>query len=122
MKWDGQAAAAVRAGALSTIADDSHEDSSSRSDSGSDNEPPGIVESSDDEFVSVKSGAKQPTTPVRQLKKKSTVRIVEIDEAYDAVPDAEGATGANTPVVAPRRKVGPLPMPCEHILSFLILI
>ena len=104
-KWDGKAADSVRAGALSTIADNSHEDSSSSWDSDSESEVsgrPGLADgSSDDEAGSVKTGAKQQDKPDRQL---DTIHTDDEDDAR--VSGAKGTTGAKVIVVAKRRYSG----------------
>ena len=106
-KWDGKAADSVRAGALSTIADDSHEDSLSSS---SDNDPeqagrPELTDSSSDEYVetiTVKLIVKQQANPTQQS--KHTDESSSDDECESG---AKGTSGAQAPVVA--KGVAPRP-------------
>ena len=95
----------MRAGALSTIADDSHEDSSSSS-ADNDSEQAGrpeLLDGSSDEDVETISAPANVTSTAPPKAKKPTQQSKHTDESSsddECESGAKGTSGAQAPVVA----------------------
>ena len=112
----------MRAGALSTIADDSHEDSSSSS-SDNDSEQAGrpeLLDGSSDEDVETISAPANVTSTAPPKAKKPTQQSKHTDESSsddECESGAKGTSGAQAPVVAKSEAPRPECMPCDHLFD-----